>query len=336
MSKIAAIPLLGSRVAPRCQYAKRLLLARLKTDGIKTESIIQPNDWDTDDLLARLLDAQVDTFICGGIEKEFKERIESYGIRVVNNVAGDVDEILAELAAGRLHEGFGYPPATGHASSIPGKTSPSGTFQPPYIEGLDRHCLVNCMQCTEKTCLAGQGCIAWEESAAIEKWGPPRDGLSKSLFIASISGAPVCRIEDFESYCQSLKFQRAGIVFCTEAFPEMETVWNLLSDNMQIMPVCCQFGTTTEKEQSDWNREHSPAVPACNPELLVKILNDSDCDVVVTIGPCSEFNAHIERKSNAPVMMMIAKDRTQGGSIYPWAQSCEERTAWRKQHCGKT
>ena len=105
-----AIPLLGDRVAPRCTFADSILLVTLKRGRIleRSNSPMDGTTWA--DLALVLSDQRIDKMVCGGISRTTRDSIRACGVEVIENVAGESEEILKALQNGVLHDGYGLSP----------------------------------------------------------------------------------------------------------------------------------------------------------------------------------------------------------------------------------
>ena len=68
---LAAIPLFGSRVSPRCLFSDTMMVVRV--DDGKTLSSFNHSirEMSEDTLLDELVELGVDTLICGGVAQDF-------------------------------------------------------------------------------------------------------------------------------------------------------------------------------------------------------------------------------------------------------------------------
>ena len=135
----AAIPLYGNRVSPRFGYSRAMLVVDI-IDGQQAEQRILNTEQASDaEWLDRLVGLGVDVFVCGAADAAFLEEGERLGIRVISDVAGELDQILAGLAAGDLQPGYG---------------TYGGVEGTPHEEPID------CLRCRDRVCLSGQPCPA--------------------------------------------------------------------------------------------------------------------------------------------------------------------------------
>ncbi|MBN2326622.1 MAG: DUF1847 domain-containing protein [Candidatus Omnitrophica bacterium] len=321
MIRFAIIPLFGNRVAPRCNCTDDFLLVRLRNTEILSQEKIHLNCTEENEWIESIIDLGIEQLICGGIEREHVRRLEAGGIQIISNVAADIDEVLPALAQNRLESWFGY------------KQIESPPFLPNTVEKKsfadfppnesEAPCLIDCLKCEDRTCLVGKGCVVDSEFEAISNQRKTFDGRKYSFYLTSLAGAPISRLEDLGSYCRMLQCTRLGLVFCTAVFSEMEWLRSLVDESIQLFPLCCQFGCRRRDQNAD------PSQALCDPNTLVSILNDANCDLVITIGPCARFNTILDRNSRAPVITTLVKNRKAGGNLFPAAETCEERVQWR-------
>lgn len=102
------IPLLGDRVAPRATFAESILII-VKDQGRITHRETVPLENKTlIDLINVLSDYQVEKLICGGISiMEIRELVQSLDIKIIDNVAGNIDEIVKTVKMDKIHSGYG-------------------------------------------------------------------------------------------------------------------------------------------------------------------------------------------------------------------------------------
>ncbi len=97
-----AIPVWQERISPVFDVAGQLVLVEL-FDGqevARGEQII--GETTISDRTAKLAELGVETLICGGISQPLETGLVDQGIRVIARICGNVEEVLAAFAAGRL------------------------------------------------------------------------------------------------------------------------------------------------------------------------------------------------------------------------------------------
>jgi predicted Fe-Mo cluster-binding NifX family protein len=105
-SKVAVFQL-HERVAPRFDKCPELVTATVESAGAVKEKKILPIDalkpMEVADLLGRL---EVKTLICGGVKEDFQQALKKLDIELIDNVIGDVEDILRRYSKGKLRRGI--------------------------------------------------------------------------------------------------------------------------------------------------------------------------------------------------------------------------------------
>lgn len=105
-----AMPLFGKRVSPHFSTAPELFVALAEDRRI---SSCMRFDFGTISLAAKrqkILTLGVDTLVCGGIDRTTHGWLQKRGIKVVANVQGEAEEVLASLLGELQTKGVGGNP----------------------------------------------------------------------------------------------------------------------------------------------------------------------------------------------------------------------------------
>ena len=89
-----AIALFGTRVSPRFDCTQEFMLITTSECTVTdqhTESIPERMPLKK---VRRLADLKVDTLVCGGVDESSREYLRTYGIQVLSNISGKVDEVF--------------------------------------------------------------------------------------------------------------------------------------------------------------------------------------------------------------------------------------------------
>lgn len=90
-----AIALFGTRISPRFDCAQDFMLITSSNSRVtdqRTETIKERMPILK---VKRLADLKVDTLICGGVDETSREYLRAYGIKVVANMKGNVDDAVS-------------------------------------------------------------------------------------------------------------------------------------------------------------------------------------------------------------------------------------------------
>ena len=100
--KRVAIPTFGTRVSPRFDCARAILVVAID-DGKPTErEEFAASGWAPHERINKLLELGVDTVVCGGIDCWSAESLQSAGVTVYGWVTGEIEGALAALLGGDL------------------------------------------------------------------------------------------------------------------------------------------------------------------------------------------------------------------------------------------
>jgi predicted Fe-Mo cluster-binding NifX family protein len=102
-SMLVAVPNGHGRVSPVFDEAARLRLLKLEpgTECAHREVVLFERT--SEGILRNLKDLGVEILICGAISQELRQLLEGQGIRVVAEIAGDIELVLAAFQLGQLN-----------------------------------------------------------------------------------------------------------------------------------------------------------------------------------------------------------------------------------------
>lgn len=112
---IIAIPTWMGRVSPVFDVAQHMLLIELTDEAEVARQEVRLSEAEPARRLRRLEDLQVQTVICCAVSQPLKAALVSYGIAVLDQVCGDVEEVVAAYRNRALdEERFAMPGCDGH------------------------------------------------------------------------------------------------------------------------------------------------------------------------------------------------------------------------------
>lgn len=286
----AAIPLYGNRVSPRFAYSRAMLVVQIVDGRTKEQQIVRTEPANDDEWTDRLAALGVDVFVCGAADVSFLDLGERLGIRIIPDVAGDVEQILSRLASGDLRPGYG----------TYGEVSAS---EPP--ESID------CLRCRDRVCLNGQPCPGLVPDRHFR--APDSDPMGQlgllevATDIACESERRLCRVAEFVHLCHGMGYQHVGIAFCVELYRETQILAHLLRRFLRVAPVCCKIGGRRISEEEVPSR---PCHVACNPAGQAAELNHRGTDINAIVGLCIGCDLVFAQHSRGPVTTLFVKDRS--------------------------
>ncbi|RJP64998.1 MAG: DUF1847 domain-containing protein [Candidatus Abyssobacteria bacterium SURF_17] len=298
-----AIPLFGTRVSPRCLYSDKTLLVQVRDNAVISKKTVDTTGMNEEERIAQLVDLEIDLFVCGAIDEDFVQRVDSYGIKVVQDVAAEVEEVLTALTGGQLRSGYGLEsqPAKPARKGLPAEAA-SGAVAQAGSE-LSR---IDCVECVDRLCLKGENCMPQMGSLF------PADGYSKfnhsmevTMDISAETHRKLCRVAEFIYYCMGMEYKHIGVAFCVEMFREAEILTRLLRRFFRVSPVCCKVGGHAEH---DLITASSGVV--CNPIGQACVLNRLGTEVNVVVGLCVGVDFIFTQHSEAPTSTLFVKDKS--------------------------
>jgi len=101
-----AIPIFESRVSPRFDCSDTFLIVYIKSREVIKKEKIKIYDQNTIEKVNNLINMNVDTLICSGINEFNYQLILDKGIKIIPGVTGNVDEIVDLLLKNKLKPGM--------------------------------------------------------------------------------------------------------------------------------------------------------------------------------------------------------------------------------------
>lgn len=291
-----AIPLFGMRVSPRCSYSEKMLLAQISDKRVVSRKIIDTVGMLEHERLSQLVDLEIDVFVCGAIDQEFIERANSYGIKVIYNVAAEVDEILTALTEGVLRNGYGLTSARdSEAILLP------ASFEHEAGEEVG----IDCVECIDRICLRGESCKMMDHVYPVDEYSQHHRSMEVTADISAEADRKLCRVAEFIYYCIGMGYTHIGVAFCVEMFREVEILTRLLRRFFRVTPVGCKVGGHMQ-----YDLITSASGVLCNPIGQARILNKLKSDINVMVGLCVGCDIIFMQHSEAPVSPLFVKDKS--------------------------
>jgi uncharacterized metal-binding protein len=124
------------------------------------------------------------------------------------------------------------------------------------------------------------------------------------------------RLEEVMSFARRIGARRLGIASCVGLIREARMLQEILEANgFQVESVCCKVGSIPKEEigLADEEKIHPGQFEAlCSPIGQAKLLNEVKTDLNVVVGLCVGHDSLFFRHSEAPVTVLVAKDRVTG------------------------
>ncbi len=124
------------------------------------------------------------------------------------------------------------------------------------------------------------------------------------------------RVEEIMSFATRLDITRVGIANCVGLLREARLLQEILEANgFHVFSVCCKAGSIPKEEVGLADEEKirpGQFEALCNPIGQAKLLNEAGTGLNVVVGLCVGHDSLFFRHSDAPVTVLVAKDRVTG------------------------
>jgi uncharacterized metal-binding protein len=124
------------------------------------------------------------------------------------------------------------------------------------------------------------------------------------------------RLEEVMSFARRIGAEHLGIASCVGLIREAGMLQEIFELNgFSVSSVCCKVGMIPKEEVGlrDEEKIHPGQFEAlCNPIGQAKLLNEAGTQLNVLVGLCVGHDSLFFRHSEAPVTVLIAKDRVTG------------------------
>jgi len=124
------------------------------------------------------------------------------------------------------------------------------------------------------------------------------------------------RLEEVMSFARRIGAKRLGIACCVGLIREARMLQEIFEANgFQVDSLCCKVGSIPKEEigLADEEKIHPGQFEAlCSPIGQAKLLNEARTELNVVVGLCVGHDSLFFRHSEAPVTVLIAKDRVTG------------------------
>ena len=126
----------------------------------------------------------------------------------------------------------------------------------------------------------------------------------------------VPRVEEVMGFARRIGANRLGIASCVGLIREARMLQEILEANgFEVISVCCKVGSIPKEEigLADEEKVRPGQFEAlCNPIGQAKLLNEAGTELNIVVGLCVGHDSLFFRHAQAPVTVLVAKDRVTG------------------------
>ncbi len=176
-----------------------------------------------------------------------------------------------------------------------------------------------CASCDSQTCFTNEGNMPTgcpelnrDKYAAVESVEGFLD------YVSTIREKETDRISEMIAYAKFKEVKTIGIAGCIGLHDELRVITDYLKEaGFEVNTVMCKTGSLEKKEVGVPSRNrlttemgYGIGVVACNPVAQALLLNTHRTDLNCILGLCVGHDSVFIKHSDAPVVTLIAKDRT--------------------------
>ena len=188
---------------------------------------------------------------------------------------------------------------------------------------------MNCVNCKKLACLVGSkkrpdGCPMEGYPAIYEKAkkiyeDPENKKMVLNAGIVEATGYMEWpRLKDTIEFAKLMKYQKIGLALCIGLLKEGQKIQRILQGyGFEVNSIMCKTGSFTKSEIGDIPEEYqmtsktgyAVGFVSCNPITQALLLNYAKTDFNIVVGLCVGHDTLFIKYSEAPVTVLIAKDR---------------------------
>lgn len=124
------------------------------------------------------------------------------------------------------------------------------------------------------------------------------------------------RVQEVMGFARRIGVSRLGIASCIGLIREARLLHEILEANdFEVFSVCCKVGSIPKEEiglADDEKIRPGGFEALCNPIGQAKLLNEAGTGLNVVVGLCVGHDSLFFQHSEAPVTVLVAKDRVTG------------------------
>lgn len=101
-----AIPVFQTKISPRFDQAQGFVVLEMENDNIIARKTLTTQGWSVLDKMKHLVDLEVNTLICGGIDRASLQYLGFKGIKIYSWVTGEVEDAVSCFLSHRMRPGI--------------------------------------------------------------------------------------------------------------------------------------------------------------------------------------------------------------------------------------
>jgi len=117
------------------------------------------------------------------------------------------------------------------------------------------------------------------------------------------------RLEEIIEFAQRSGYTRLGLAFCIGLADEATFVAAVLAKHFKVDSVCCKMSGLNKDEHGMSKIKPDQFEVACNPIGQAQMLNRAETDLNIQMGLCLGHDILFQKYCEAPVTVLVVKDR---------------------------
>ncbi len=181
--------------------------------------------------------------------------------------------------------------------------------------------IMPCANCQTQTCFTGSGEMPAECPEKHRGKSKLHDSENEFIeYAKQIRDKNTNRLDELIEYANFMGYKKIGLAGCIGLHDELRVISGLLQKaGFSVSSVMCKTGSLKKKfvgvpakNRMTTQTGYNIGVIACNPVAQALILNKEKTDLNGIIGLCAGHDSVFMKHSLAPVVTLIAKDRSNG------------------------
>ncbi len=178
-----------------------------------------------------------------------------------------------------------------------------------------------CSSCSDQTCFTGQGQMpdrCPDLKGNLSDTEEPAKGFIE--FATRTQGKKITRMNEVIQYADFMDYKKIGIACCIGLHDELRIISERLKNaGFRVFSVMCKTGTLEKKAvgvpakyRMTSQTGYGIGCAACNPVAQAFLLNREKTHMNCILGLCTGHDTVFMKYTQAPVVTLIAKDRSNG------------------------
>ena len=101
-----AIPVFQTKISPRFDSTQGFILLQIEKNNVIKRENLTTKDWPSSAKIKQLVDLEVDTMICGGIDLESMQQLTFSGIKIYSWITGEIEDAVTRFLDQGLESGI--------------------------------------------------------------------------------------------------------------------------------------------------------------------------------------------------------------------------------------